>query len=63
MNAYYCKDWDGVDSYADRTRIKDRAGKQETLPGLNAKEEDNFFKNKSFERVANEEDLLEDTPF
>ena len=63
MNAYYCKDWDGVDVYADRTPIKSRTGKQEILQGLDPKEEDNFFKNKSFERVANEEDLLEDTPF
>jgi hypothetical protein len=63
MNAYYCKDWDGVDSYADRTPIKSRTGKQETLQGLDAKEEDNFFKNKSFERTTDEDDILQNTPF
>ena len=63
MNAYYCKDWDGVDIYADRTPIKSRAGKQETLQGLDAKEEDNFFKNKSFERTTDEDDILQNTPF
>jgi hypothetical protein len=64
MNAYYCKDWDGQDIYADRTKFKERAGKQEDIDFTPKEEvEDNFFKNSSFERVENEDDLLQDTPF
>jgi len=63
MNAYYYKEWDGVDVYADRTKLKDRAGKQEDIDFNKKEVEDSFYSNKGFNRKESEEELLEDTPF
>jgi hypothetical protein len=59
MNSYYQVNENGDKIYSKR----DLQLEQMTIKAPNKDEVDNFYKNSTFERVEDEEDLLQDTPF